>query len=248
MTRVYAYVDETGDRGAAPSSSPVFGMAAILVPEDRASAIQAAVQILRADLCVPNDKTLSWKDYAKTHDRRRRAADVLGAVEGIKVCYVFAQKAALQPGSYVGDKERFYNYLAFMTYKSIVWASRNMGATEVIIRFGHVKHHDHEGTKTYIEREASSDARVPDHLVKSIQWVPADRYRESEAADLFGGFLKSAVWPSGQFGYVEPKYLLSVWHKIRNSESCAIPLGIMSMPQNSVLTSEAWFPCAQCKK
>ena len=223
-------------------------MAAVLVPEGSVAALRAAVAILRTDLSVPNGKILSWKDYAKTHDRRRRAAEVLGAVDGIKVCYVYAKKSALQAGSYVDDKERFYNYVAFRTYKSIVWASRNMGATEVMIRFGHVKHHDHTRTKAYIDWQASIDPRVPDHLVKSMRWVPADRYDESQAADLFGGFLKAAVWPSGQFGYVEPSYLLSVWHRIRNSENCAIPLGIMSMPENGVLTSEAWFPCDHCKK
>lgn len=248
VSRYFAYVDETGDRGSALTSSPIFGMAAVLVPEVSAPDLRAAVQLLRADLAVPAGKTLSWKAYAKTHDRRRRAAEVLGGVDGIKVCYVYARKSSLQPGSYVDDKERFYNYVAFKAYKSIVWACRNMGATEVLIRFGHVKHHDHSRTKTYIEREAASDPRVPDHLVKTMRWVSADRYAESEAADLFGGFLKSATWPTGQFDYVEPSYLLSIWHKIRNSENCAIPLGIMSMPQDDVLTSEDWFPCTQCTK
>lgn len=246
--KVFVYVDETGDRGSSASSSPIFGMAAVVVPEAKGPALRAAVQTLRADLSVPTNKVLSWKDYAKSHDRRRRAAEVLGAVDGIKVCYVYAKKAALQPGTYVEHKERFYNYVAGKALRSIVWASRNMGATEVHIRFGHVKHHDHTGTKAYLEREIASDQRIPDGLVKSMRWISADRYAESEAADLFGGFLKAATWPSGQFGYVEPNYLLSVWHRIRNSEDCAIPLGIMSMPRNSVLTSEDWFPCAHCKK
>lgn len=248
MSKVYAYVDETGDRGSAASSSPIFGMAAVLVPEAHGAAVRAAVQTLRGDLAVPSNKTLSWKEYAKTHDRRRRAAEVLGAVDGIKVCYVYAKKAALQPGSYRDDKERFYNYVAGKAYRSIVWACRNMGATEVHIRFGHVKHHDHSRTKAYLERETASDARIPDGLVKSMRWVSADRYAESEAADLFGGFLKAATWPTGQFGYIEASYLVSVWHRIRNSEACAIPLGIMSMPENGVLTSEDWFPCPHCKK
>jgi hypothetical protein len=248
VSKVYVYVDETGDRGSAASSSPIFGMAAVLVPEAQGPALRAAVATLRTDLDVPSNKVLSWKAYAKTHDRRRRAAEVLGTIDGIKVCYVYAKKDALRPGSYVEDKELFYNYVAGKALRSIVWACRSIGATEIHIRFGHVKHHDHSRTKTYLESEISGDPRLPNNLVKSMRWVSADRYAESEAADLFGGFLKSAVWPAGQFGYVEPSYLLSIWHRIRNSEECAIPLGIMSMPERALVKAEPWFPCSNCKK
>jgi len=32
-SRVYAYVDETGDRGASPASSPIFGMSAVILDD-----------------------------------------------------------------------------------------------------------------------------------------------------------------------------------------------------------------------
>ncbi|MGO4256438.1 DUF3800 domain-containing protein [Marmoricola sp. RAF53] len=248
MSRFFAFVDETGDRGTAPNSSPVFGMAAVIMPEHAAPALREAVSRLRTDLAVPEDKVLSWKQYAKSHDRRRRAADVLGSVDGIHVCYVYAKKSALREGSYRDHNERFYNYVAFKTFKSIVWASRRLGATDVRIRFGHVKHHRHGTTEAYIKAQAALDPKVPDKLVGSMHWVSADEYVESQAADLFGGFLKAAVWPGPPFGYVEPSYLLSIWDKIHSSGTCAIPLGIMSMPSSDVLTDEEWFPCDHCTK
>jgi hypothetical protein len=223
-------------------------MAAVIVPEAEAPKLRAAVKTLRSDFALPADKVLSWKTDAKTHDRRKRAVEVLNAVPGIRVCYIYAKKSELQPGTYRDNRERFYNYLAFKAYKSIVWAARNMGADEIHIRYGHVRHHDHTSTKAYIERMAMREITVPHHLVKSLRWVSADRYAESQAADLFGGFLRAAVWPTGQFNYVEPSYLLESWGKIRNSESCAIPLGIMSMPSYDVLTSEPWFPCGHCQR
>lgn len=67
--------------------------------------------------------------------------------------------------------------------------------------------------------------------------------RKAKRADLYGGFLKAALWPAGQFSLVEPAYLLTVWHQIRNSNSCAVPLGIMSMPNCDLLRKEPWFPC-----
>lgn len=248
--KVHVYIDETGDRGSSKSSSPIFGMAAVLVDETGALNLRSAVDRLRADFRVPVGKVMSWKDHVKTHDRRRRAADVLSAVEGLKICYVYAVKSELRAGSYRDDPQRFYNYIAYMTYKSTLWAARAwVGAGGLVwTRFGHVRHHDHRTTEAYIRSEAARDPRVPFDMEQGLRWVSADRYAESQAADLFGGFLKAALWPDGEFNYVEPAYLLRVWRQLRSSESCAIPLGIMPMPNYSLLTSQPWFPCGHCQR
>lgn len=247
--RVYVYVDETGDRGASPKSSPIFGMAAIIVDDGGAVATREAVKVLREDFKVPADRVMSWKDHVKTHDRRRRAAEVLGGVRGLKVCYVYAVKSQLRQGTYRDQPQVFYNFIALKTYKSALWAVRNWKGSraKVWTRFGHVRGHDHRTTEDYIRREASVDPKVPFEMEQGLRWVSSDRYLESQAADLFGGFLKAALWPDGEFGYVEPSYLLTIWHKIRNSEQCAIPLGLMSMPDNSLVTKNHWFPCKHCR-
>lgn len=248
-SRLYAYIDETGDRGSNVGSSPIFGMAAVIVDEWSARRLQDAVKQLRSDFGVPDDKPMSWKDHVKTHDRRRRAATVLGAVKGLTVCLAYADKAALSPNSYRSDKVRFYNYVAWMTYKSILWSARSLGGQDALVwtRFGHVKHHDHEGTKAYLQREAERDYRVPDWMEQGLRWVSADQYLESQAADLYGGFLRAALWPT-EWDLVEPAYLKSVWHQLRNSHDCAIPLGFMAMPDYGNLHSREWFPCANCKR
>lgn len=247
---VYTYIDETGDRGQKPGASPIFGMAAVVVDDHSAAALRLAVKQLRRDFEVPHDKVMSWKNYAKNRDRRKRAAEVLGAVPGLRVCYVYAIKSELSRNSYRGDPHRFYNYVAYKTYKSTLWAARNWKGTSgrVWTRFGHVLHHDHTTTASYIAREAPAGPRVPHHMEQGIKWVSSDRYLESQAADLYGGFLKSAIWPDGAFGYTEPSYLLSIWHQIRNSGECVIPLGIMSMPNSSLVRQNSWFPCQHCTK
>lgn len=247
---IYAYIDETGDRGNSTKSSPIFGMAAVLADDKGVAALQAAVKTLRSDFGVPPGVVLSWKAHVKTHDRRRRASEVLAQVHGIKVCYTFAAKAQLLPGTYRDDPQTFYNYMAYTLYKSILWAARNWKGSngKVWTRFSHVRHHDHTTTDAYIRREATIDPRIPFHMEQGLRWVSADVYAESQAADLYGGFLKAALWPSGEFGYTEPMYLRTVWHQIRNSESCAIPLGIFPMPNAGVLTNLDWFPCSQCTK
>lgn len=247
---VWAYIDETGDRGQGPTTSPIFGMSAVLVDDVGAPKLRAAVTQLRGEFGVPANKPMSWKEHVKTHDRRRRAAEVLGAVDEMKICYVFAIKSELSPSSYVGDRDRFYNYVAYKLYKSTIWAARNWhgDTARLSTRFGHVRHHDHTVTESYIKRQASSDPKIPFHMEQGLRWVSAGRYLESQAADLFCGFLKSALWPGGNYGYTEPSYLISIWRKIRNSENCAIPLGIMSMPDNKLVTNLDWFPCKTCPK
>lgn len=248
--RIHVYIDETGDRGSSARSSPIFGMAAILLDQEGETHIAAAVAALRRDFKVPGGRVMSWKEDARTHDRRRRAADILASAKGVRVCYVYAVKSALHKNSYLHDPTRFYNYLAYKIYKSALWAARSWkgSGVDVWVRYGHVKHHDHQPTQLYIRREAALDKRVPDHLTRGLSWVSADRYFESQAADLYAGFLKAATWPAGEYDYVEPSYLLKVWPQIVESSSCAIPLGIMAMPAYGLLTQELWFPCSHCKK
>lgn len=224
-------------------------MAAVITSAAGAPALQGAVSRLRSDFGVPADKVMSWKEHVKNHDRRKHAASVLLATPGFQVCYVYAAKSELRAGTYRDDPKRFYNYVAFKTYTTALWgAAYGLNSYDVSFRFGHVRGHDHRPTKQYIQREARRNGRLPDTRVKSLKWVSADRYVESQAADLFGGFLKAATWPSGEFNFIEPSYLQSVWPRIRNSDKCAVPLGIMSMPRDDVLTGQSWFPCTQCKK
>ncbi|HHX85393.1 MAG TPA: DUF3800 domain-containing protein [Actinomycetales bacterium] len=246
--KIWVYIDETGDRGQSADASPIFGMAALLVSEVGVAPLRAAVTQLRGEFGVPDDRPMSWKKDAKNHDRRRRAAEILGEVPGIKVCYVYAVKDQLRADSYKSDPTRFYNYVAMRTYSSLLWAARHWKGdhARVWTRFGHVRRHDHRGTKIYLEQQAANDPRIPDQLEQGLQWVSADKYLESQAADLFGGFLRAATWPSGPFNYTEPSYLRSVWHVIRNSEVCAIPLGLLSMPRNSLAADSDWLPCHNC--
>jgi hypothetical protein len=248
--RVHVYVDETGDRGCSTASSPIFGMSAIVLDDLGAANVQHAVRALRSDFQVPAGTVMSWKNHVKTHDRRKRAAHVLSSVVGIKVCYVYAVKNALRKDSYLTDPQRFYNYLAYKIYKSAIWAAWTWKGKQAHVwtRFSHVRRHDHRTTEAYIRRQAARDPKVPFEMEQGLRWVSADKYLESQAADLYGGFLKAALWPSGEFGYVEPAYLLQVWPQLRNSENCAIPLGIMSMPDHSLLTRQPWFPCTACDK
>lgn len=230
-------------------------MACVLIEDKYAPGLVQAVDDIRATLGVPATSVLSWKDHIKTHERRKYVAQRLGAVAGLEVIYVYSQKSALQPGSYAQSRERFYNYVAYKMYKNILWAARNkMGPSgELWTRFGHVRGHDHQTTADYFDRMKPRDQSVPFHMEQGLRWVSADKYKESQAADAFGGFLKAATWPD-PFGNFEGSYLRSIWPLIRNSDNCtnngtsycAIPLGFMPMPTYNVAGLTGCVPCSNC--
>lgn len=101
-------------------------------------------------------------------------------------------------------------------------------------------------TRPYLEGPVVAPANVPNHIEQDLRWVSATNYLESQAADLYACFLKAAVWPD-RYGNFEGGYLRTVWHQLRNSEGCAIPLGLMSIPESSLVACHDWFPCDACK-
>lgn len=237
-----------------PQSSPIFGMAAVLVDPEHAANLRAAVEQLRTDFHVPAGKVLSWKEACKTHDRRLRAANVMGDLNGITVLYVYADKALLRSASYAQDLTLFYNYVAGKMFKSILWAAKHWegGPAKVHVRFGHVRHHDHNTTKNYLQSPVfTGDKNVPTHLLAGLKWVSATDFVESQAADLYGGFLRAAVWPKPtEWGesYVYPEFLRRVWHQVRKVGGCAVPLGYFVMPDHKAAINNQAFPCGHCPK
>lgn len=175
---------------------------------------------------------------------------MLGGLPGLRVCYAYAVKAELDAGSYRSSHERFYNYVAKHLDNQVLWAARDWrgSGARVWTRFGHVKGFDHDSTARYLAESVRNDSRVPHHMEQGLRWVSSTEYLESQAADLFAGFLKAAVWPDGAYGYVEAAYLTSVWHQIHKSDSCVIPLGIHVMPDDRLLRMNSWFPCRDCRK
>lgn len=254
-----AYIDETGDRGLTSKdrASPVFGMAAVLVDNAGASRLRSALQQLRADFKVPAKDTMSWKRHVKSHDRRKHAARVLAAVPGVTVLYAYYRKDALTHGTYHEDRQRSYDFLALKMYKAVLFATAygaGQATRTVSTRFGHVKGHDHRATLAYLTDQGTRmREKLPSHAERDLKFVAADTHPESQAADLYAGFLKAAIWED-EFGDVEGGYLLDVWHQIRQAELCnvptsrycAVPLGIFSMPHTGLLKAASWFPCGHC--
>lgn len=246
---LFAYIDETGDRGryGHGNASPVFGMAAVIVNDRSAPQLRQAVEQLRSDFNVHSGVVMSGKQHLKEHKRRLHAAKTLAGVGDVRLILVYCEKSQVQ-GDYVNLTDRFYNYVSLKMYKNILWAAQNwMGAAAGIhTRFGYVKGHDHSATEAYLRSETTKDSRVVETMERGLKWVSADRYLESQAADVYGTFLRAATWPD-EYGNVEGRYLQEVWHQIRKGDhDCPVPLGLMSMPSNDLVKHHEWYRCTHC--
>lgn len=228
-------------------------MCAVIVNQKSGQRLRNAIDALRKDFGVPPTATMSWKNHIKTASRRNHASRTLSKVDGVTLLYAYYEKSKLRPGTYATDRQRSYDYLAHKMHKAILWYTA-LGGHEnasINIRFGHVKNHDHKTTKVYLQKSAVRD-NLPIGRQRELKWVAADTHPESQAADIYAGFLRSAIWPD-EFGNVDGQHLLRVWHLIRQADLCgkggycAIPLGIFSMPENHLVTEMEWFPCTSCK-
>lgn len=243
---LWAYGDETGDRGLADTASPIFGMATIIGDRETMGQVKDVVKQLRSDFNVARGTVMSWKKHLKTHERRSHAARSLAEVEGLQVVYALSRKADLYKGSFQSRKKDFYDFVAASAHRSILWAARAMGASGIRIRFGRVKGVDHARTRQYIEDTNYDDSRIPIELQTELEWIGADERFESEAADFYAGFMKTAFWPD-EFGNVDDVYLRRVWGQIRKSpQGCAVPLGLYTMPHYGVVLDQEWFACDEC--
>jgi hypothetical protein len=170
---LYAYIDETGDRGVSVKSSPFFAMSGLVMATEEDPLMRAAVQHCRAAFKIPHGKALHWKDHVKTYPRRQLVARTLGGIQGACVNYVIIEKAAIPAtaGMY-NDHAIFYNYVAGLMMERLLFTADSWPGT-------------------------------PWHLLRKIEFPSAGQYDGLQAADQYGGLLKVAIVPDEFGGHEE---------------------------------------------
>lgn len=139
-------------------------------------------------------------------------------------------------------------------FKNLLHAANHWGpgAESLSIRFSHVRWLDHKNTSKPYFCERIKDL-PPRDILSELTWVDARKYKESDMADLFAGFLHRSL-EKDKYGKAEGAYLENIWHLVRHTnqcddlstEWCAIPLGFMPMPAYKVARDLASFPCKSC--
>lgn len=242
-----AYVDETGDRGCSPTSSPYFAFACVLVADEDDAALRAVVDKLRVDFGVTGG-VLHWKDHIKKFERRQHARTMLAALD-LRVVYVLVEKAAIPPGSgMLTDTAVFYNYAAGFVVERAVLTAKEWpgGPRDVVVRFAHVAGFDHNLTHDYIDiKKAQGPGWMPWHLLSGGRIiVEGQGLRDGlQAADAYAGMLHAAL-RRDPFGGYEPHHFLDVRHQLRRrpGKPTAWACGFKFLGNEATLTSLPWWP------
>ena len=126
--RLYrVWIDETGDRGHAPGSSPFFGFAAVAIRADRMAGLQAAKRQLNRDLGRTPAQEVHWSTNLKDHDSRMAAAEALATLP-VRILYSVVEKCSIPPGTMIAThRDYIYNYPLRLLLERVSWLVDEVG-------------------------------------------------------------------------------------------------------------------------
>ncbi|WP_166381354.1 DUF3800 domain-containing protein [Catellatospora methionotrophica] len=240
------YVDETGDRGIKAQSSPYFGLAGVIVPEEDDPLVHQAMNNCRTKINVPRVKAFHWSEHARSYSRRQMITSELLQLTTLRVNYVLFQKAAIPATSTLyGNHAKFYNFAAGVMMERMLHAARNWpdGPRDIAVKFAHVRGFDHTDTLTYFaikQARSRGTRRAPWHLHRgNVKFKAIGDYDGLQAADQYAGMLKAAISPD-EFGQFEEHHFMRIREQIRRRpdgrcwgagfKAFALPGGLEALP------------------
>jgi hypothetical protein len=239
------YIDESGDRGRSPSSSPFFIFAAVIVEDHDEPTVRAARTLLALDFQKPPATVLHWSENVKRHDMRRHAATTLGALP-VTISYVVVDKKSLRQNSSQGmDQVQMHNYAARRLLERVSWFARDNNA-EAIITFAHIKNFKYAAFLQYIQRLQHDPQCSIDwaSIRGSLRTNSPDTLEILQVADLAAGALNLAITPN-QFNQVEAAYLFELAPRLYRRTSGPLTTYGLHVIQSSIpgfLEMLPWWP------
>lgn len=121
------YVDETGDRGFGPKSSPYFCLAACAFKHSNAGDVIEAMKKLNRALGRDLTHPIHARDHLKKHDQLMEAVERLAGLDSIlNVFYVVLPKSSTPRSAMMRkDPDYVYNYLAKILLERMSWFARD---------------------------------------------------------------------------------------------------------------------------
>ncbi|MFJ6348633.1 DUF3800 domain-containing protein [Streptomyces sp. NPDC092046] len=247
LPKLHVYVDETGDRGLGPTTSPFFGMTALMVPAEDDWTVRHAAGGLRT--VIGTTKPLHWVDHfkAKNADRRLWAATVLAQMPSARVIHVIAPKEAVRqnyPGLH--DTSRLYNFTTKWLLERVAYAAQGWpgGPRFANVRLGHVRGMDHDATAEYLDRVRRGlhdQYPVPwRHIKWPVAWVGTD-YDGIQLADIHAGILNVALTGAPDDEACAENLLLCKHQLHRTPNGRVLGYGVKVLGASTFVTDRCWW-------
>ena len=218
---LFAYIDESGDRGWGGRSTDCFVLTAVIVQQEDVAKARTFLADLRNDLGKPLGTTLHWSVNLKTHSHRKHVSDQIGSFEPLTISSVVVHKPSLMGrGSGLSDHARLYNYAIRRLLERLSWYGRD-SQRELVPTFAHIKRFPYQRLTGYLELLKTESTEVNWQWLREHRIEQPQRRELLQIADLASGAIFAAVEPDG-FGNFEPTYLLNLVPRLYRRKGGAI--------------------------
>ena len=234
------HVDETGDRGFSPKSSPYFCLAACAFRHSNAGTVVRAMEALNFALRRPLRHPIHAVDHLKTHDKLMEAVEHLSRLP-VRVFFVVLPKASTPADAAMrSDDTHVYNYLARMLLERMSWFARDIGLPAHPV-FAAVARMPRRRLDDYISTLQRKDTTIDWPWLKLPVEVDQAKNRVGmQWADIAGRAMLKATTPGTSPPHrIEPVYLETlapvIWRRRRIEK-----YGIKSVQSDWHLTQPWW--------
>jgi Protein of unknown function (DUF3800) len=216
--RLYrVWIDETGDRGNSPTSSPFFGFAAAIIRAEWMDQLQRGKAEINRQLERASTHELHWSKNLKDHEKRHTAAEEVGKLP-LRFSYAVIEKASLPPGAHMGsNKDALYNYAMRLLLERVSWLVDEANG-EATITLASVSGLPARVPRAYIEllRRGGRTNQVRWNAIHpKIEVRHASTRDGLQVADIAAGALDRAIRPHQRPPHrMEPAYLMLIASRI----------------------------------
>ena len=121
------HIDETGDRGIQPSSSPYFFMTACVSRASNRHLLETAMQDLNNVLGRPQKQEIHSFRHLKDHEKLIEASERLAAIKEMRIFFAIIPKASITANEYIHSHSiTMYNLLCSLMLERISWFARSV--------------------------------------------------------------------------------------------------------------------------
>ena len=205
---LYVYVDESGDRGWGPKSTPVFLLAAVIVRQSEEPALTQMLEDVNRALGRQPHTVLHWAENVRRHDQRKFVASQLAKLPATYLSVILHKESLRGNAPGLTDHNVLYRYMIRRLYERVSWYARSHRG-KAMVRLAHVRRFKYQDLHRYLDI-LRSDPNC------SIEWNWfSGRYprvdqpatlRALQVADLLAGCVYAA-FDRDNFGAYEPAYL-----------------------------------------